>query len=610
MLTQAQFRQLTQAARRDPIPFMAQACLISTKQLPGQPPVMRLALNGPQRKVQAALAKMRAAGRPPRVITLKARQPGISTYACGLNLVTKLTQPYAQTITVAHLEDAAEKLFRREKFMVDRLPDAVRPKLKIDRKGELLFQYVQCRDGQVPLGSTGATGWATGKEIWRGMTIHGCHLSEFAFFGLPASDVLLGVLQSVPKSPDSYVVIESTANGMGNPFQEEYARAETGESGFSPVFIGWYELPDAVAPVPPGFALDDDERDIAAEFGLTLAQMAWRRNTLYTDCQGNEDLFKQEYPSTAAEAFLVTGRPAFPVPVLRRMHEKALKVEPRRGRLDMTQDDVRRQLVVRQDGELAIWKWPQEGHLYVIGADPSGGFEGGDYAAAAVLDRTTHEIVAVWHGLMSPIQFAHALMDLGQFYLGAMLAPEITGGHGLSVVEECRARGYYNLYQWQRLDRVKNTTTNFLGWMTTHYTRPLLFDALHYALTHGDVMIWDPATVWELIGCRYIDNTRPEGEDHDDLAFATMIAWRVHLETPLADGQLPRVARGEPKKPEVDESPLRNMEREVWAETDAALRRHEARPLGPMESFVVTEDELAAPAEEVSEYDGPPGGWW
>jgi hypothetical protein len=519
MLTQAQFAALAGRARANPLPFMASALTISTKQQPGQPPIMRLALNAPQQKVEDALRSMQQAGLPPRAMVLKARQPGISTYCCGKNLVTKLFQPYAQTITVAHVEDAAEKLFRREKFMVDRLPEAVRPKLKIERKNELLFSYVQCRDARVDLMATGTTGWATGKPIWRGMTIHGCHLSEFAFFGPAASDVLLGVLQSVPESPDSYIVIESTANGMGNTFQEEWARAENGESGFRPVFIAWYELPDAIASVPTGFSLESDEKDLQRAFGLTLQQLQWRRNTLYTKCQGNLDLFNQEYPTTAAEAFLVTGRPAFPPAVLKRMHDRAIRVEPRRGVLDMTQTDPRRQLVVHPEGELAIWKWPIDGHLYVIGADPASGIEGGDYSAAAVLDRTTQEIVAVWHGRCSPIEWAHALMDLATFYNVAMLAPEITGGHGFSVLEECRARGYFHLYQWTRLDRVKNQTTNYFGWMTTHVSRPLLFDAMHYALSNGDIMIWDPATIMELMGCRYID-ARAEGEDHDDLAFA------------------------------------------------------------------------------------------
>ncbi len=756
MLTIAAYRALAERVRADPRPFMATSLLITTKQQMGQAPVTKLVLNKPQLKVADAVMQMRAAGEAPRVIVLKARQPGVSTFCCGLNITTKLFQPYATTITIAHLDDAAERLFRKEKFMVDHLPPGLRPKTKTDRKNELAFDYLQCKDGKAPIGSTGVTGAAGGKQIWRGMTIHGCHLSELGF-AERAEDVLLGVLQAVPEAPETYVLIESTANGMGNTFQLEYSRAEAGESGFRPVFIAWWELPDAIMPPPPDFKLESDERDLKRAFGLTDEQIQWRRHTLYTRCQGNIDLFLQEYPSSASEAFLVTGRPAFPTAVLRQMHAKALEQgTPRTGLLNITVENPREQFRPRPGAPLTIYKWPHAEHTYIIGADPSAGVEGGDYSCAAVLDRQTQEIVAVWHGMLTPIEFTHALMDLGQFYNFAMLAPEITGGcldgtsvvrtlgwgsvggrsieslvgstpilfghhggriipvrasavsvrradapcvkleygllgpdgwevaslvltpdhpvmvegipntyvpvcelgvgeplvlgdprwrdavvisvapesprdvycatvpvvenfvvngivvhnHGFSVVEEGRARGYPNWYVWQRTDRIKNTPTNYIGWMTTQNTRPLLFDSMHYALVHGDIMIWDPEPVFEAMGCRYIGDNRAEGDEHDDRVFASMIAWRVHLEMPMPDGQLPRTARTVVTAEEVDPTAhLSNLDSANWKDVDKELERRTHAPLAQASEWVVTEAELNAPPEEASDWE-PPGGYW
>ena len=506
----------------------------------------------------------------------------------------------------------ATNLFQREKFMVSRLPLGIRPKMKGDRKGHIDFDYVQCRDGRVELSSEGMIGYATGKPIWRGLTIHGCHLSEFAFF-VRDKEVLLGILQAVPHSPDSYIVIESTANGMGNAFQVEWQRAEAGESGFQTVFIPWYELPDATMVVPKDFQVESDERQLMQQYQIGLPQIVWRRHVLETQCQGQQDLFDQEYPTTVSSAFLVTGRPAFPVAVLRRMRERAAEATVFAGRLDMTQTDPRKQFVPHEEGELRVWKWPTAEHAYIIGADPSAGVEGGDYSSLSVFDRHAAEIVATWHGLHSPIELAHVLMDLGTFYHEAVLAVEITGGHGFSTMEECRARGYRNFYIWQRLDRIKNTMTNYYGWMTTFATRPLLFDGMHFALSHREIMIWDPETCFELMGCRYISNERAEGEDHDDRAFSAMISWRVHLETPMPDtGQLPRLAymhAVEPKKEE-HEYRLSNVDKQVWDAVDQERLGSGAQPLGSPAAFIVTADELESPAEEVDPYGEPPGGWY
>lgn len=614
MLTVAEFRALQAQIRENPPPFMAAGLTIRTKQHEGQMPTTTLELNGPQLKVHDALWKMRTAGRAPRVIVLKARQPGISTYCSGLNVTTKLTQPFTITMTIAHVEDGATNLFQREKFMVSRLPLGLRPKMKGDKKNQINFDYVQCRDGRVELSSEGMIGYATGKPIWRGLTIHGCHLSEFAFF-VRDKEVLLGILQAVPQSPDSYIVIESTANGMGNAFQVEWQRAEAGESGFQTVFIPWYELPDATMVVPKGFQLESDELQIAREHKIGLPAMVWRRHVLETQCQGQQDLFDQEYPTTVSSAFLVTGRPAFPVAVLRRMREKAAEAPVHTGRLDMTHTDPRKQFVPHEDGELHIWKWPTAEHAYIIGCDPSAGVEGGDFSSCSVFDRHSTELVATWHGLLSPIELAHVLMDMGTFYHEAVLAVEITGGHGFSTMEECRARGYRNFYIWQRLDRIKNTMTNYYGWMTTFATRPLLFDGMHFALSHGEIMIWDPETCFELMGCRYISNERAEGEDHDDRAFSAMIAWRVHLETPMPDtGQLPRLAymHGLDKKPEPEpDYHLRNVEKQVWDAIDEERKGSGRQPLGSPSAFMATDEELQSPNEEIDPYSSePPGGWW
>jgi hypothetical protein len=51
---------------------------------------------------------------------------------------------------------------------------------------------------------------------------------------------------------------------------------------------------------------------------LTWEQLNWRRYTVANKCQGDEELFMQEYPSTPEEAFISSGRPKFNIPALRK----------------------------------------------------------------------------------------------------------------------------------------------------------------------------------------------------------------------------------------------------------------------------------------------------
>src|SRR5205823_2591328 len=216
------------------------------------------------------------------------------------------------------------------------------------------------------------------------------------------------IMQAVPTHPQSLVIIESTANGMGNAFQEEYDRAATGASDFTPVFIPWFEIPEYRMAVPEDFELEPEEKELKRQFHLSNEQVQWRRYTIFTSCGGSVDRFMQEYPSTAAEGFLLSGRPAFPVRVLREMQELAHAVPncscvPVHARLDGP-PHAERGLIVDDKfvriarGPLVVYRRPVPGHDYTVGADSSSGEEGGDPAAIAVFDRDTGEFVAIWHG--------------------------------------------------------------------------------------------------------------------------------------------------------------------------------------------------------------------
>lgn len=575
MLTKATLAGLLTSALADPGPFLSRVFYITTKGLPGQQPVMLLDPNRAQQRILDAVARRRAEGRPPRIICLKARQPGISTMCEALITLTAMACPYTTSMILTDLDESSEKLFDKCKFALDRMPEELKP-VEFRRKANMMsFSHYDCQDGDLPIESQIHVSTASGREVWRGMTLRAIHLSEFAKFPYPGA-TLDGVMQSVPKTTDSLVVIESTARGEGNLFHEEWKRAERGESEFLPVFIPWFDLPDCYMTPAADFRPTAKEEDLARKHRLSIEQLAWYRFTLETECRGDPDTFNQEYPDTPDVAFLTSGNPAFPMKPLREMAERAREVQGRRGEiLEINEQPV---FADSDDGRLVIYHPPVAGHDYTIGGDAAAGVEGGDYLSAQVLDRMTLDQVATWHGYIPPMEFGKVMVLLGYYYNTAILAPELTGGHGATVVEQTKHSFYPRLYVFRRVDKIKDTVTTYIGWETSPRTRGLLFDTMHWFISYAQIMLWDLGTIQEFREMRYVDPNRAEGLHHDDRAMAMMIALRAHYEMPMLDtGLPPKLVLPTEKTVEPVETvpplPDQAIGRVAWLDTDQAVRQ-------------------------------------
>lgn len=134
-------------------------------------------------------------------------------------------------------------------------------------------------------------------------TVHGAsHNSEMAFWP-NAEDHLAGVGQAVPDMPGTEIILESTANGIGNPFHSLWQDAQRGRGQYIGIFVPWFWQPEYASALPDDFEMDGDEAEYAALYGLSAEQMAWRRHKLVDDFRNDVGLFDQEYPATPALAF-------------------------------------------------------------------------------------------------------------------------------------------------------------------------------------------------------------------------------------------------------------------------------------------------------------------
>jgi hypothetical protein len=277
--------------------FYARNCLkIRTKDKGLQP----LILNDAQRYIDQRLQEQIKATGKVRAIILKGRQQGASTYAEGRYIWRTTHNKGVRAFILTHDGESTNALFEMTERYYESLPPFVKPSLGACNAKELHFDLL---DSGYKIGTAG------NKAVGRGQTIQYFHGSEVAFW-MNASEHTKGIMQAIPDADGTEVIWESTANGVGNFFHEQWKLAEKGLSEFQAIFVPWFWQKEYSKEVSDDFTLSIEDEKIKCAYALTDEQMLWRRvkiSELTTDGVDGSKAFKQEYPMNAAEAFQVSG---------------------------------------------------------------------------------------------------------------------------------------------------------------------------------------------------------------------------------------------------------------------------------------------------------------
>lgn len=234
-----------------------------------------------------------------RKIIVKGRQQGSSTYVGG-RFYWKVTHSMGKKVFIlTHEAEATKALFDMVDRYHENLPEALKPSTTAQNARELFFDQLQ---------SGYRVGTAGAKGTGRGQTVHLFHGSEVAWWP-HADEHAAGVLQAVPDLPGTEVILESTANGIGNYFHRKYKEALGSTDDYEVIFVPWFWQDEYATPPPADFTLDDEEATLAETYHLSNAQLFWRRKKIAE--LGNEEKFKQEYPNNAEEAFTTTSTDSF-----------------------------------------------------------------------------------------------------------------------------------------------------------------------------------------------------------------------------------------------------------------------------------------------------------
>lgn len=472
------------------------------------------------------------AGRPPRMLVLKGRQEGISTATEALMFHDSATRKMVNTLIVAHRNDATEALFNMNKLFLDELPNMLRPMRKNSNAKELVFEN-PTKDPQEKQKKPGLRSRircipAGGKGQGRSLTFSNVHCSEFAFWPGDKMQTLLGIMQTVPDDINTLVVIESTANGY-EEFEALWRGAENGENGWIPVFLPWYLEPEYRKDVDPGTEWTEEERKLQAEYGLDEEQLAWRRWCIRVNCGGDAALFRQEYPNTPDEAFLLSGEAFFDNEVIMARRKRA--PEPLRTGL-FEHDEPAAGGAPRnwnfsenEKGCIRIFEEPVRGHPYVLAGDTAG--EGSDNFTAYVLDNTNGKQVAELQWPASEIFYARQIFCLGHYYNDALIG--IEANFSTYPVKKLEEWGYPALYTRERVDTYTGETVKAFGWRTDRSTRPLALAELHTVMEENPEAVQSKWTLGEMLSFVYDAERKPQAAagKHDDLVMAAAIAYSI-----------------------------------------------------------------------------------
>lgn len=427
-----------------------------------------------------------------RNIVLKARQLGMTTWVAARFFLKTITQPGTLTLEVAHTREAAEEIFRIVHRFVDWLPDALRDgALRTERSNvhQIIFPEI---DSEYRVAS------AADQNAGRGLTVQNLHCSELARWPGDAAETLSGLRAAM--APDGEFVLESTPQGMGGCFYEEWLKAP--ETGTVQHFFPWWMEQRYQAPAIDEASLDEEERRLIVRHNLSLKQISYRRR-IRGDFRG---LAAQEYAEDAASCFLASGECVFELAAIE-------------ARIKAASEPVKQ----RWNGDLEIWLPPVKNKEYLVAVDPAGGGCEGDYSAAEVLEMETGLQCAEFAGHVGGLELARLVTDLATEYNEAWLVVE-RNNHGSGVLALAETACKYG-----RIYRQKGQA----GWLTTSMSRPAMVGKLGAALAEEPERFQSRRLLGE---CRSFvrlpnGNMGAQSGTHDDrvMAMAVGLAARAEL---------------------------------------------------------------------------------
>lgn len=364
-------------------------------------------------------------------------------------------------------------------------------------------------------------------NLGRSWTYNGCLITEICrlpALGINVKNMMIGLRQAIPRRRNTAIFLESTAQG------ENYTKKmwDNPKNGYEKVFVSWLADEDYRHDLDWDlryFELSELE-DETSEYGNEVAErfkiikelrfwypeeefkqclrngnltnfpqlnempgrvaksyeawlhhesycrLSWRRETINQECEDDFNEFKREYPTTIQDAFGVSSKSVFGSIKLLEAKEnlRASGIKPYRFSyrhpVDVKGVSIRDVLFPFSKGSVRIFEPPQQGAVYIAGADCSHGTPDSDDSAFVIrkFDTSLNKLVEVasFNGKIEATEFAGLLYIICSWYNTALLGVE-RNNVGIAVLEILsKILRYPKLYWHYNKDPLdKRSTNNF-----------------------------------------------------------------------------------------------------------------------------------------------------
>ena len=162
---------------------------------------------------------------------------------------------------------------------------------------------------------------------------------------------------------------------------------------------------------------------------------------------------------------------------------------------------------------LTVFKRPEDGHIYVIGADPAEGNPNSDDSSATVMDVATGEEVALLAERLQPNTFADYIEKLAGFYNEASVLVE-RNNHGHAVLLKLAEDGF---------EGTMNGMDSRPGWLNTTKGKAIMYTHCTKVIQEKDAIVHAFSTYQQLASIVGSTLKAPEHE-HDDRATSFALA--------------------------------------------------------------------------------------
>jgi len=452
-----------------------------------------------------------------RIILLKARQGGYTTFFIIDMLDEVLFNSHYNAVCIAHEEKAQQKIFEKVTIAWDNMNEDLKRIMGWRLKVERASQYTFNNDSTIKVALS-----------TRSETVNYLHISEFgkicAKYPEKSKEVISGAIPSVTQN--GKIVIESTAEGefgkYYDMFWDSWGKKLMSQKEFKAFFFAWFDNSKYVDSC--NVELSKETLEMGNKFNLKREQLNWYE----LEKKIQKKMMCQEYPCTPDEAFLSSGTKWFT--------KESLEFQ------------VNNLMEGNKEGEFTtIFEEYKLGKIYAIGCDIAEGV-GQDSNTIVVMNFSENipYVVAIYkNNHIAPDVFAYEIKNLAIRYGSCIVGIE-RNNHGITTIDTIK-HIYSYLYKEIRTNKQRDEQTEKLGWHTNFSTKTKMMSQLKTALNDEAINIISKELLQEIRTYDQNDLSvtrfNPDQTKHWDLLIALAICYQMRNNIRRNGSSIPTIIR-------------------------------------------------------------------